>query len=106
LLGRLKKEGHRIAGYGAAAKGSTLLNTFEIGAETLDFIVDRNTHKQGLYMPGVWIPIAPPERLRGEMPAYTLLLTWNFVEEILRQQDEYRRRGGKFIIPIPDVRVV
>jgi hypothetical protein len=106
LLGKLKKDGHRIAAYGAAAKGSTLLNTFEIGAETLDFVVDRNTHKQGLHMPGVRIPIAPPERLCEAMPAYTLLLTWNFADEILRQQDEYRRRGGKFIVPIPDVRVV
>jgi hypothetical protein len=106
LLGRLKNEGHRIAAYGAAAKGSTLLNTFQIGAETLDFVVDRNTHKQGLYMPGVHIPIAPPERLCEAMPAYALLLTWNFAAEILRQQDEYRRRGGKFIIPIPDVQVV
>ncbi len=106
LLGRLKKEGHRIAGYGAAAKGSTLLNTFGIGAETLDFVVDRNTHKQGLHMPGVHVPIAPPEHLCEAMPAYTLLLTWNFAEEILRQQDAYRRRGGKFIVPIPDVRVV
>ena len=106
LLARLKREGHRIAGYGAAAKGSTLLNTFEIGAETLDFVVDRNTHKQGLYMPGVHLPIAPPERLCEAMPAYTLLLTWNFADEILRQQDEYRRRGGKFIVPIPDIRVV
>jgi len=105
-LARLKREGHRIAGYGAAAKGSTLLNTFEIGAETLDFVVDRNTHKQGLYMPGVHLPIAPPERLCEAMPAYTLLLTWNFADEILRQQDEYRRRGGKFIVPIPDIRVV
>ena len=106
LLGRLKKDGHRIAGYGAAAKGSTLLNTFGIGAETIDFVVDRNTHKQGLHMPGVLIPIAPPARLCAAMPAYTLLLTWNFAEEILRQQEEYRRRGGKFIVPIPDVRVV
>jgi hypothetical protein len=106
LLAQLKKDGHRIAGYGAAAKGSTLLNTFEIGAETLDFVVDRNTHKQGLHMPGVHLPIAAPERLAEAMPAYTLLLTWNFADEILRQQDEYRRRGGKFIVPIPDVRVV
>jgi hypothetical protein len=106
LLDRLKKEGHRIAAYGAAAKGSTLLNTFQIGAETIDFVVDRNTHKQGLYMPGVHIPIAAPERLCEAMPAYTLLLTWNFAEEILRQQDEYRRRGGKFIVPIPDARIV
>lgn len=106
LLDRLKKEGHRIAAYGAAAKGSTLLNTFQIGAETIDFVVDRNTHKQGLHMPGVRIPIAAPERLLSEMPAYTLLLTWNFAAEILRQQDDYRRRGGKFIVPIPDVQVV
>jgi hypothetical protein len=106
LLDRLKKEGHRIAAYGAAAKGSTLLNTFQVGAETIDFVVDRNTHKQGLYMPGVHIPIAAPERLCEVMPAYTLLLTWNFAAEILRQQDEYRRRGGKFVIPIPDVQVV
>lgn len=106
LLGRIKKDGHRIAAYGAAAKGSTLLNTFEIGAETIDFVVDRNTHKQGLHMPGGRIPISRAERLCEAMPAYTLLLTWNFADEILRQQDEYRRRGGKFIVPIPDVRVV
>jgi hypothetical protein len=106
LLPRLKAEGHRIAAYGAAAKGSTLLNTFGIGTETLDFVVDRSTHKQGLFMPGVHIPIAPPARLLEAMPAYTLLLTWNFADEILRQQEEYRRRGGKFIIPIPKVTVV
>jgi hypothetical protein len=106
LLGRLKADGHRIAAYGAAAKGSTLLNTFGIGTETLEFVVDRSTHKQGLFMPGVRIPISAPARLVEEMPAYTLLLTWNFADEILRQQEEYRRRGGKFIVPIPDVRVL
>ncbi|HVV52585.1 MAG TPA: class I SAM-dependent methyltransferase [Polyangia bacterium] len=106
LLGRLKQEGSRIAAYGAAAKGSTLLNTFGVGAETLDFVVDRNTHKQGLFMPGVAVPIVPPAQLVEKMPAYTLLLTWNFAEEILRQQAEYRRRGGKFIMPVPDVRIV
>ncbi len=106
LLGRLKKEGKSIAAYGAAAKGSTLLNVFEIGTETLDFVADRSTYKQGRYMPGVRVPIVAPERLAEASPDYTLLLTWNFAEEILRQQDEYRRRGGKFIVPIPEVRVV
>jgi hypothetical protein len=106
LLARLKAEGKRIAAYGAAAKGSTLLNTFGIGADVLDFVVDRNTHKQGLYMPGVRIPIGAPAQLVERAPDYTLLLTWNFADEILRQQDEYRRRGGKFVVPIPDVRVV
>jgi hypothetical protein len=106
LLAQLKADGHRVAAYGAAAKGSTLLNTFGIGAETLDFVVDRSTHKQGMWMPGVRVRIDPPERLVERMPAYTLLLTWNFAEEILRQQDEYRRRGGKFIVPVPEVRVL
>jgi hypothetical protein len=106
LLGRLKAEGKRIAAYGAAAKGSTLLNTFGIATDTLDFVVDRNTHKQGLFMPGVRVPIAAPDRLAERAPDYTLLLTWNFADEILRQQESYRRGGGKFIVPIPDVRVL
>jgi hypothetical protein len=106
LLSQLKAAGHRIAAYGAAAKGSTLLNTFGIGTNTLEFVVDRNTHKQGLFMPGVHIPILPPARLLEELPGYTLLLTWNFADEILRQQDEYRQRGGQFILPIPEARVV
>jgi len=106
LLGRLKGEGKRIAAYGAAAKGSTLLNVFGIGTETLEFVADRSTYKQGRYMPGVRVPIVAPERLGESMPDYALLLTWNFADEILRQQDDYRRRGGKFIIPIPEVRVV
>jgi hypothetical protein len=105
LLARLKGEGKRIAAYGAAAKGSTLLNTFGIGRETLDFVADRSPHKQGRYMPGVHIPIVAPEQLRAAMPDYTLLLTWNFADEILKQQQEYRDRGGKFIVPVPDVTV-
>jgi hypothetical protein len=106
LLARLKGEGRTIAAYGAAAKGSTLLNTFGIGRETLDFVADRSTHKQGRFMPGVRIPIVPPARLLEAMPDYTLLLTWNFADEILAQQAEYRRRGGKFIVPVPTVRVI
>jgi SAM-dependent methyltransferase len=106
LLSRLKKEGNRLAAYGAAAKGSTLLNTFGIGRETLDFVADRSVHKQGLYLPGVRIPIVRPEQLVREVPTHTLLLTWNFADEILRQQADYRAKGGKFIVPIPDVTVV
>ena len=105
-LAALKADGKSIAAYGASAKGSTLLNTFGIGSETLDFIVDRSTHKQGRYSPGTHLPILAPEALLESSPDYVLLLTWNFAEEILEQQAEYRARGGRFIVPIPDVRTV
>ncbi len=106
FISRLKEQNQRLAAYGAAAKGSTLLNYFQIGREALDFVVDRSTHKQGRYMPGVRLPIFSPARLLEEMPAHVLLLTWNFADEILEQQAEYRHRGGRFIIPIPEFRVV
>ena len=101
LLGSLRSQGARIAGYGAAAKGSTLLNVFGIGPETVEFVVDRSTHKQGRYIPGVRIPIAPPERLLTEMPDYVLLLAWNLTDEVVAQQNEYHKRGGRFIVPVP-----
>jgi SAM-dependent methyltransferase len=106
LLRDLKAQGHRLAAYGAAAKGSTLLNSFGIGRETLEFVAERSEHKQGLYMPGVRLQIVPPERLLETMPDEVLLLTWNLADEILAQQAEYRRRGGRFIIPIPRPRLV
>lgn len=106
LLGGLKAQGCTIAAYGASAKGSTLLNYFGIGAETLGFVADRSTYKQGRYTPGTHLPICAPTKLLEAQPDYTLLLTWNFAAEILDQQAEYRRRGGQFIIPIPQVRVV
>lgn len=106
ILKGLKAEGKRIAVYGASAKGSTLLNYFRLGRETLDFVVDRSTVKQGYYTPGTHLPIHAPEALLTEMPDYVLLLTWNFADEILAQQSAYRERGGRFILPIPEVKIV
>jgi SAM-dependent methyltransferase len=106
LLRDLKGQGRRLAAYGAAAKGATLLNTFGIGADVLDFVADRSEHKQGLYMPGVRLPIVSPPHLLEAMPDEVLLLAWNFADEILEQQAEYRRRGGRFIIPLPQPQLV
>jgi SAM-dependent methyltransferase len=106
LLGGLKTQGRRIAAYGASAKGSTLLNFFGIGADTLEFVVDRSTVKQGRYTPGTHLPILAPEKVLELRPDYLLLLTWNFADEILAQQRAFRDQGGRFIIPIPECRVV
>lgn len=106
VLHDLKRAGHRIAAYGASAKGATLLNTFGIGQDVLDFVADRSTVKQGLLTPGTHLPIVAPSELLSRQPDYLLLLTWNFADEILEQQHEYRARGGKVIIPVPRVRIV
>lgn len=102
---KLRREDKKIAVYGASAKGSTLLNCFGLGRSHLDFVVDRSTIKQGRYTPGTHLKIHSPDQLLEDMPDYVLLLTWNFADEILQQQAEYRRRGGKFIIPVPEVHV-
>jgi SAM-dependent methyltransferase len=105
-LKTLKDAGKRLAAYGASAKGSTLLNYCGIGKDTLDFVVDRSTHKQGRFMPGVHLPISEPARLLKDAPDCVLLLTWNFADEILAQQAEFRSKGGKFLVPVPSPRVV
>ncbi len=106
LIRQLRSQGKSIAAYGASAKGSTLLNFYGLGQESLAFVADRSTYKQGRLTPGTHLPIVPPEALLERRPDYTLLLTWNFADEILKQQQEYRAQGGNFIIPIPAVKIV
>jgi SAM-dependent methyltransferase len=102
----LTRKKSRIAAYGASAKGSTLLNYCGIGRETLEFVADRSTVKQGMYTPGTHLPIKAPDALLEEKPDHVLLLTWNFADEILEQQAAYRKQGGRFIIPVPEPQIV
>ena len=104
-LRRLRAENKRVAAYGAPAKGNTLIEFLELSPDTVEYIVDKSPLKQGRYSPGAHIPVVAPERLLEDQPDYVVLLAWNFRSEILEQQAEYRRRGGKFIAPLPDVRV-
>ena len=105
-LADLQARGKRLAAYGAPAKGSTLLEFLEIGPDILEFIADRSPLKQGRYTPGTHIPIVAPERLMSDRPDHVLLLAWNFVDEILEQQAAFREAGGKFILPVPEVKIV
>jgi SAM-dependent methyltransferase len=106
LLCKLRAEGRTLAAYGASAKGSTLLNYFGIGRELLDFVADRSTVKQGKFTPGSHLAIVSPDEIYKRRPDYVLLLTWNFANEILAQLAAFRQSGGKFILPVPEVRIV
>ena len=106
MLERLLGEGKTVVGYGAPAKGNTLLNYCEIGTDTLPYTVDKSALKVGRYTPGMHLPVRPTTSLIEEQPDYVMILAWNFAEEIMRQQQEYARRGGQFIIPIPSPRIV
>jgi SAM-dependent methyltransferase len=105
-LRELRRQGKRVAGYGAPAKGNTLLCFLELGPDTVNYIADRSLLKQGRYTPGSHIPVVPPDRLLADQPDYVLLLAWNFTDEVLGQQAEYRKRGGKFIVPVPNVKII
>jgi C-methyltransferase C-terminal domain/Putative zinc binding domain/Methyltransferase domain len=106
LLEGMKREGKVVAGYGAPAKGNTLLNYCGITTDLLPYTVDKSPLKIGLYTPGAHIPVLPASTLVERQPDYALILAWNFAEEIMLQQREYRERGGRFIIPIPTPMVI
>jgi hypothetical protein len=105
-LMELRGDGSQVVGYGAPAKGNTLLGFLELGPSELDYIADRSALKQGLFTPGTHIPVVEPERLLADQPDYVVVLAWNFADEIMQQQAEYRGRGGQFILPVPEVRIV
>lgn len=105
FLLRAKEQRKTVAAFGAAAKGNTLLNYCGVGPEFIEYVVDSNPHKQGLYMPGSRIPIYAPDHIRETRPDYVLILPWNLADEIASGHDYISSWGGRFVVPIPDVRI-
>ena len=101
-----KRSGKRVVGYGAPAKGNTLLNYCGVRSDFIDYTVDRNPYKQGRFLPGVHIPIYGPERIRETRPDYVLILPWNLKDEVVAQMAGIREWGGRFVVPVPEVRVL
>ena len=102
---KTKQSGKSIAAYGAPAKGNTLLNYCDIGTDFIDYTVDLNPHKQGRFLPGTHIPIFHPDKIKETKPDYLLILPWNIKNEIMEQMKCIIQWGGKFITPIPNLKV-
>ena len=106
LLRRLKEQGKKIIGYGAAGRGTILLNYCKIDASILDYIVDISPERAGRFMPGMHIPIVTPNKIKEIKPDYALILAWSYTKEIMNKEKEFIEKGGKFIIPLPEVKIV
>jgi hypothetical protein len=105
FLIKARREGKSIAGYGAPGKGNTLLNYCGIRTDFIDYTVDRNPYKQGMFLPGTHIPILHPDTIRETKPDYVFILPWNFKEEIMKQNSFISEWGGRFVVPIPEITV-
>jgi len=101
-----KRNGKSVVGYGAAAKGNTLLNYCGARTDMIDYVVDRSPHKQNHLLPGTRIPVCAPERIRQTKPDYVLILPWNLRDEVVAQMAHIREWGGRFVVPIPEVKVI
>ncbi|MDO8573441.1 MAG: class I SAM-dependent methyltransferase [Candidatus Daviesbacteria bacterium] len=106
LLKKLKSQGKTIVGYGAPAKGNTLLNFYKIGPQILDYIVDDSAYKQGLYTPGTHIPVFPFNKISETKPDYIFILAWNFANPIMDKLSSFKINGGRFIIPVPKAKII
>jgi hypothetical protein len=106
FLIQVKIDGKTVVGYGAAAKGNTLLNYCGIRTDFIDYTCDRSPHKQGKFLPGTHIPIYSPDKISETKPDYVLILPWNLKEEITQQLSNVREWGGKFVVPIPEVEIL
>ncbi len=106
LLARLRTEGKRVVGFGAPAKATTLMHHFDIGPETIEFIVDDSPLKQGLFTPGLHVPVVSADHLYAEQPDYVLILAWNFADPIMKNHQKFREFGGRFIVPLPTLEVI
>ena len=106
LLIRIRRDGQRIVGYGVPGKGNTLLNYCGIRADVIDYMVDRNPYKHGRYTPGTRIPIEPPDRILETTPDFVFVMVWSVADEVVEQVEAVRAWGGRFIVAIPDVRII
>ena len=106
LLDNIRQENKIIVGYGAPAKGNTLLNYFGITTKHLDYIIDDSVYKQGLLTPGAHIPVVSPTQLTKQLPDYILILAWNFAESIIQKYSYLKKKGLKFIVPVPSPKII